>query len=105
MSQLYLIMEIKNGIIIDGVLHELKESKRDDCSKCSLYNLCQDEFKNNCLCWINLIKPYYHDYGSGKFRWWLKVKAICYGIESETTLMFDSKSDALNVCKGYMFLA
>lgn len=48
-------MEIKNGIIIDGVLHELKETKRDDCSKCSLYNLCQDEFKNNCLCWINLI--------------------------------------------------
>ena len=47
----------------------------------------------------------YHDYGSGKYRWWLKVKAICYGTESETTLMFDSESDALNVCKGYMFLA
>lgn len=40
-----------------------------------------------------------------KYRWWLKVKAICYGTESETTLMFDSESDALNVCKGYMFLA
>lgn len=50
-------------------------------------------------------KPYYHDYGSGKYRWWLKVKAICYGTESETTLMFDSEFDALNVCKGYMFLA
>lgn len=48
-------MEIKNGIIIDGVLHELKETKCDNCLKCSLYNLCQDEFKNNCLCWINLI--------------------------------------------------
>lgn len=48
-------MEVKNGIIIDGVLHELVETKRNDCSKCSLRNLCQDEFKNNCLCWINLI--------------------------------------------------
>ena len=48
-------MEVKNGIIIDGVLHELVETKCDSCLRCSLYNLCQDEFKNNCLCWINLI--------------------------------------------------
>lgn len=47
-------MEIKNGIIIDGVLHELKEKKRNDCSKCSLRDLCQNEFGNACLCWINL---------------------------------------------------
>lgn len=47
-------MEVKNGIIIDGVLHELKESKRDDCLKCSLRDLCQNEFGNECLCWINL---------------------------------------------------
>lgn len=33
-------MEIKNGIIIDGVFHELKESKSDDCLKCSLRNKC-----------------------------------------------------------------
>lgn len=47
-------MEVKNGIIIDGVLHELKETKRNDRSKCSLRDLCQDEFGNACLCWINL---------------------------------------------------
>lgn len=49
-----MIMEVKNGIIIDGVLHELKESKRDDCLKCSLRDLCQNEFGNECLCWIDL---------------------------------------------------
>ena len=47
-------MEIKNAIIIDGVLHELKETKRNDCLKCSLCDLCQNEFGNECLCWINL---------------------------------------------------
>lgn len=30
----------KNGIIIDGVLHELKLGK---CSECSLYDICNDE--------------------------------------------------------------
>lgn len=37
-------MEVKNGIIIYGVLHELVETlvetKRYDCSKCSLRNEC-----------------------------------------------------------------
>lgn len=33
-------MEVKNGIIIDGVLHELVETKRNNCSKCSLWNKC-----------------------------------------------------------------
>ena len=47
-------MEIKNGIIIDGVLHELKETKRDNCLKCSLRDLCQNDFGNAPLCWINL---------------------------------------------------
>lgn len=47
-------MEVKNGIIIDGVLHELKETKHKDCSKCSLRDLCQDEFGIACLCWISL---------------------------------------------------
>ena len=35
-----MIMEVKNGIIIDGVLHELKLGK---CSECSLYDICNDE--------------------------------------------------------------
>lgn len=47
-------MKVKNGIIIDGILHELKETKHKDCSKCSLRDLCQDEFGIACLCWINL---------------------------------------------------
>lgn len=47
-------MKVKNGIIIDGVLHELKETKHEDCSKCSLRDLCLGEFGIACLCWINL---------------------------------------------------
>lgn len=47
-------MKVNNGIIIDGVLHELKETKHKDCSKCSLRDLCQDEFGIACLCWISL---------------------------------------------------
>lgn len=47
-------MEVKNGIIIDGVLHELVKSNREDCSKCSLRHLCREEFGNICICWIDL---------------------------------------------------
>lgn len=47
-------MRINNVIIIDGVLHELKETKRDNCLKCSLRDLCQNEFGSTPLCWINL---------------------------------------------------
>lgn len=43
-----MIMEVKNGIIIDGVLHELKETKHDDCSKCSLRNKCDND--NYLIC-------------------------------------------------------
>jgi|UPI0007605059 hypothetical protein len=50
-------------------------------------------------------KPYYHDYGSGNFKWWLKVKAVCYGCDCETTLMFDTKEEADRVQLGYMFLS
>ena len=50
-------------------------------------------------------EPYYDDYGSGNYHWWLKVKALCYGSECETTLMFDSKEEALAIQKGYMFLS
>lgn len=46
--------KVRNGIIIDGVLHELKETKRDNCLKCSLRDLCQNEFGSTPLCWINL---------------------------------------------------
>ena len=50
-------------------------------------------------------EPYYDDYGSGNYHWWLEVKALCYGSECETTLMFDSKEEALAIQKGYMFLS
>lgn len=36
-----------------------------------------------------LSEPYYDDYGSGIFRWWVKVSYICEGIGAVTTLMFD----------------
>lgn len=42
-------------------------------------------------------EPYYDDYGSGNYHWWLKVRALCYGSECETTLMFDSKEEAFSL--------
>ena len=49
-----MIMEVKNGIIIDGVSHELVETKCDSCLRCSLHDLCQNEFGSGRLCWIAL---------------------------------------------------
>lgn len=57
-------MEVKNGIIIDGVLHEMSESFNInfDCSKCSLYKECNEcEMKHEaylcnvmgCFCFVN----------------------------------------------------
>lgn len=39
-----------------------------------------------------LPEPYYDDYGSGIFRWWVKVSYVCCGIGAVTTLMFDTRS-------------
>ncbi len=50
-------------------------------------------------------KPYYHDYGSGNFKWWVKVKATCYGHETKNTLMFNTKEEADSVKIGYKFLS
>lgn len=47
-------MEVKNGIIIDGVLHELVKSNREDCLGCSLFDLCREEFGRSCICWIDI---------------------------------------------------
>lgn len=47
-------MEVKNGIIIDGVLHELRESKNKDCKRCSLFHLCENDFGPACICWVGL---------------------------------------------------
>ena len=35
-------MEVKNGIIIDGVLHEMEGIKGNDCLRCSLRDLCNE---------------------------------------------------------------
>lgn len=43
-------MEVNNGIIIDGVLHEYAEvehlSCKQQCANCSLCDLCKNEFKD-----------------------------------------------------------
>lgn len=44
-----MIMEIKNGIIIDGVLHELCVGI---CDECSLQNECDDS--SEIICDINM---------------------------------------------------
>lgn len=50
-----------------------------------------------------LSEPYYDDYGSGIFRWWVEVSYICEGTESTTTLMFDTREEAEAVKPGYKF--
>jgi hypothetical protein len=45
-------MEVKNGIIIDGILHEaVNYSNVSSCSVCSLRKEC-DELENRCDEWI-----------------------------------------------------
>ena len=51
-----------------------------------------------------LSEPYYDDYGSGIFRWWVKVSYVCEGIGAVTTLMFDTREEAEAVKPGYKFL-
>lgn len=51
-----------------------------------------------------LSEPYYDDYGSGIFRWWVEVSYVCYGIGAVTTLMFDTREEAEAVKPGYKFL-
>lgn len=47
-----MIMEVKNGIIIDGVLHEAANYPNDyECTICSLRKEC-DELENRCNEWI-----------------------------------------------------
>lgn len=38
-------------------------------------------------------------------KWWVPVVADCWGIPTETTLMFDTQEEAANVKIGYEFLA
>lgn len=51
-----------------------------------------------------LYEPYYDDYGSGIFRWWVEVSYVCEGIGAVTTLMFDTREEAEAVKPGYKFL-
>lgn len=45
-------MEVKNGIIIDGVLHEAANYPNDyECKICSLHKEC-NELDNRCDEWI-----------------------------------------------------
>lgn len=45
-------MEVKNGIIIDGVLHEaVNYCNGNDCNVCSLRKECE-ELENRCDEWI-----------------------------------------------------
>lgn len=51
-----------------------------------------------------LSEPYYDDYGSGIFRWWVRVSYVSEGCGVITTLMFDAKEEAEAVKPGYKFL-
>lgn len=51
-----------------------------------------------------LSEPYYDDYDSGIFRWWVEVSYTCEGTESTTILMFDTREEAEAVKPGYKFL-
>lgn len=45
-------MEIKNGIIIDGVLHEGIVMRNAHCDGCSLIAICHEIRGNDALCAI-----------------------------------------------------
>jgi len=50
-GHLNVCMEVKNGIIIDGVLHELVRQESNDCKGCSLYYTCHTyRFTYDKLC-------------------------------------------------------
>lgn len=51
-----------------------------------------------------LSEPYYDDYRSGIFRWWVEVSYVSEGVGVITTLMFDTKEEAEAVKPGYKFL-
>ncbi len=49
-------MEIKNGIIIDGVLHDLIRTEYHDCKTCSLCSICYKNLLIDKLCDIKVQK-------------------------------------------------
>lgn len=51
-----IIMEIKNGIIIDGVLHDLIRTEYHDCKTCSLCSICYKNLLIDKLCDIKVQK-------------------------------------------------
>lgn len=52
-----------------------------------------------------LSKPYYDDFGSTVWKWWVDVVYDSYGVKSRHTLMFDTKEEAESVKIGYRFLS
>lgn len=38
-----------------------------------------------------LSEPYYDDYGSGIFRWWVEVSYVCEGTESTTSIFYNNR--------------
>lgn len=65
-------MKVVNGIIIDGVLHELVEAKSVTCDRCSLHDLCYNEMGDACVCWVHLMSE--HNYECVEFKNHGKVK-------------------------------
>ena len=37
-------------------------------------------------------------------KWWMKVEYECYGLHSETYLMFESEQEAIDLKVGFRFL-
>lgn len=56
--------------------------------------------------WVTEVigEPYYDDYGSGNYKWWLDVAYEDIGGTGATTLMFNTKEEAKAVTPGYKFL-
>lgn len=45
-------MELKNGIIINGEIHEFINSPNYSCDSCSLQKVCEENLGNNGICEI-----------------------------------------------------
>lgn len=53
-------------------------------------------------CYVTkVVSEPYQEYG----KWWVKVEANAYGRPSKSTLMFDTKEEAIKVDVGHHFLA
>ena len=56
--------------------------------------------------WVTEVigEPYYDDYGSGNYKWWLEVAYKDVGCTGTSTLKFNTNEEAEAILPVYKFL-